>query len=360
MSLSVQSSSGPNLKLFTPESSLQTPPPEPAFCTLREFYLQFMAPRLKDRDGNAEQYEVALNHWERLTTNPPLSMVSDDTLADFQARAAAEPHPTKIGELWRNHATVNKIIRQLDAIFSYAGPRGPRRRGARGVISLVPYVEPLTEDETAVRIVPLDDLAAIYDACRVAVWPRGFGNSPIVWWRCLVALSYNIGMRTNDLLSRSWSDVRTGSRDIAGCSRPDVTYFTLVPKKTKRKKPSALYIPCNPTALAHLGALDRDRGMVFAKPRNTGLFYATWKAIQAAAGIAEPYELQDIRRTCNTALNRLRPGIGDWVLGHGKRKSVNAEYYTQIEEDLLEVLPLLKQPAPFLAGPTSSKQLRLF
>jgi integrase len=208
--------------------------------------------------------------------------------------------------------------------------------------------------------VPLDELGAIYEACRVALWPRGFGISPIVWWRCLLAFQFNLGFRTNDLLSREWTHVRKGSRELAGCSKPDVTYITLVPKKTRRKKPAALYLPCNATVMLHMQALNLDRRQLFPKPGGTGRFYATWKSIQQAAGIADVYELQHIRATCNTALNRIRPGIGDWVLGHGKRKSVNAEYYTQIEEDLLEVLPLLRQPEQLLAGPSSSKQLRLF
>lgn len=342
------------VRLFSPDESATADELDATTLTLRLAFERYKERSLKDRDGTKEQYLNAIMHWERLTDNPAVTSIDDDCLLAFRQRLEAENK--------RAHATINKIVRQLSGIFHVLGPRGHRNPAGKNLITVIPYVEPLQEEAPEKRTISADELSALYRVCDRATWPRGNLVAPL-WWRVLLVLFYNWGLRTQDLLRREWTDLVPGDPDQPGRSRPDLTYLRIVPKKTRRKKPQPIFLPVTPVVALHLKALPRLAAAIFTAPKNEEGFYSQWRRLQAAAGIVRPYHIKNLRITCNTRANRVVPGAGSHILGHSQRGNVNLEFYSQNEEDIYAALIDLPQPEEFLAGPSAShvgKQLTLF
>ena len=209
------------------------------------------------------------------------------------------------------------------------------------------------------RIADLADISAAYEACTAATWPRNRRRSlwdgPVELWRLLFVLAYNYGPRTQELLGLGWEAIHWEPICPApGISRLEWPHGWLVhlPAKTRRHKPSPLYLPLTETARLHLDALRPGRkpaGPIFGFPRSKRDLYGTLKSLWRAAGIGSPYTFQELRKTCSTAWNDLWPDLGEHVTGHAPR-SVNSKHYDAELRRLCIHAPRLPQPAAMLSA----------
>jgi len=321
-------------------------------------------------------------------------------------------------ELWRNwllmrltgqnpELTANNHLTSVHAVLRWAE--------AAGRIDKAPHLERLPAVKVAKRLYfRYDELERIYEACSIATWPttdhhgaQPLPFSPACYWRAAVALFFNYGFRTQELIrferdheSLTWRQICYDHETPAEDGRAENRWGWLwyVPQKQRRKKPEPLILPLNQITAAHVrsitppGGADPGRPLLDWPLSNVAL-YGQWYRILAAAEVAPKadlvtgavgrYHLRHFRKTCTTWLNRHRPGIAPLVTGHAERaltrnvradatlsataadgplSAVSAQHYDNQELAVAEAINTLPQPDAFrriLAGPRYS-QLELF
>jgi integrase len=322
------------LRVYDPDLvTTATPPVDPSHqITLRQAYEAYFRRSIKSQKKRTlEAYTNALDHWERLTANPVLPLITDDVLEDFrEAWARSATHAA---------ATFNKVRRHLFAILNRCGPRCGRNRRGRGLIREVAYCEELTFEGQPPRIVSHKRLSAIYAACDVATWPRRkrTGCAPADWWRALLVLLFNLGPRTQDAGRLQWEHVSLDQR-----------HLQFVARKTRKLQ----FMPLNDVLVWHLRKLQGGPSpLVFVGMKTNRQLYETWKKIQREAGIAlgkafAPYDFRDLRHTCATVYDEQFPGVAELILGHALR-GVTRRHYINPTGRIKRAVERLKQPEAF-------------
>src|SRR5262249_35831612 len=142
---------------------------------------------------------VTLSSWERLTANPGISAISDFSLQSFRDARHKEAFR---GQAEKRAATVNKDLRNIRSILRRVGPRGDRNPAGQGILPSRPDCQPRPADPIRKRIAVRSELAAIYPACDVAIWPaqRVTGVPPPRLWRALYVCELCWGANVGDLL----------------------------------------------------------------------------------------------------------------------------------------------------------------
>lgn len=351
MGAKLLSSPPPVIRLF------QADEPEPQPLTLRQLYERSVEPGLEKR-STVLQYRNALNHWERLTSNPTIDAISRSTLRHFREELQQSPRIKSVN-------TVNKVLRHLEPILHRAAPAGPGNPDGEGLIDSWVSLKPLPRKKSKRRVMPLEDLSRVYWACRVARWPQNTQVPAPLLWQAAFALAYNLGARTVDLFGLTWDDVH----DSPECPHDEVAlanpwgWITFTPRKTAGEKPEPLILPMNQVVRAHLDAIRGPRRRVFPITKSVRKLHETRRLIQAEAGIAVPYTFQELRKTCNVQCKRIDRQLGPAMLGHAAR-GVNAEHYSNDLHLLQAGVQRLPQPEAFLSvlpiEPTDPRQLPLF
>jgi integrase len=291
--------------------------------TLRVAFDKFLKPDLPpEKKSTISEYRTALNHWERLTNDPPLAKITNDGLRSYRDRLLQH-----VGA-----ETVRKNWRHLRAILRRCGPQADRNPLGRGLLKRIPYMQQPSEVEKDARIVTFAELTALYQACAVANWPQCDVPAPAIW-RCALVLAYNYGLRTQDLFQLPWSAFDPGFKS-----------FTFRAQKTRRKQ----RLPLNRVARAHVQSIRGEglRPLLFCGTKSHRQLYRTWTAINEAAGIEVPVEFRDLRESCNSRLEKIRPGVGKFVLGH-KLAGVNEKYYLNATPQIREAINRMPQPRVF-------------
>jgi len=321
-------------------------------------------------------------------------------------------------EQWRNwlltrlrgqnpELTANNHLTSIHAVLRWAE--------AAGRIDKAPHLERLPASKVAKRLYfRYDELDRIYQACTIATWPTSdqaagqpLPYSPATYWRAAVALFFNYGFRTQELVrfesdheALTWRQISYDSETPAEDGRAQCPWGWLwyVPQKQRRKKPEPLILPLNQITAAHIrsitppGGADPGRPLLDWPLSNVAL-YGQWYRILAAAevapkpdpvtGLRPRFHLPPFRKTCTTWHNRPRPGIAPLVTGHADRElsrsvradatlaaaaadgplsAVSAAHYDNAELAVVEALTTLPQPDAFrqiLCGPRYN-QLQLF
>jgi integrase len=186
--------------------------------------------------------------------------------------------------------------------------------------------------------VPLALIDQLYAGLVAAEVPRFDGVRAPAWWRALLAVTYNTGLRAGTLFRLRMSDVDFGAHRLqvrAGANKSRKTF----------------YVPLNATALAHLVTIRTDRELVFPWPFTRDWFYETFHRLQAAAAIPsdQHFGLHALRRTLATALYATSPAAAQLALGHSSVKTTEAFYVGQaaVVAPALDALP---QPSAFAAA----------
>ena len=313
----------------SPDSTIAV---EPSRFTLREAYNEFLLPELiaqKRAGGTLSAYGTALNHWERCTPNPPIGDVADTHAIAFRdAMMDGNALPT-VKKNWR-HLTV--IFRELDRLDHIRKP--PR------VIIAKPKPK-------LPRVVSLAEVDKLYETCDVAEWPpkaKTFSR-PGKLWRAFLALEFNLGMRTQDAWRLTWEAIDFESNLVR--------FITIKTAKLQG-------VPMHEVLRKHLEGIRSSRRNIFWPTMATKQFYAQWAKINQAAGISLPVEWRDLRETCCTRYERIKRGVGGWILGHAARGVTECNYHEPSQE-VLDAVQLYEQPGSFTLGVAGDKhQRRLF
>lgn len=307
------------LRLFSPDNSF----PLPADMTLREGFDLVARPTfLNATKGTLQEYNTALNRWEEFTDNPPITQIDDATCDGF-TQAVLD------SEVVAN-TTYNKWARHIRGIFNRLGPRDSRNKLGKGIMPMIPIIQFLNEELTEPRVIPLEHISKMYEACDVATWPKRSGASPPLRWRCLLVMFYCVGPRRDDALLMTEEALHAGGA------------LRWIAKKTRKKQ----CVPLHPVVHAHLARLPRDGFTLLGMPTtNRRDFYATWRAICKAAEVPN-YIPKDFRKTCGTQLDLQYEGAAGWVLGHSD--NVTRKYYINPTEKVTKAILAMAMPEAFL------------
>lgn len=378
---------GPALRLYSGDDSQ---PAAPAL-TLRQAFDRYMRDEISRTRAAATlaQYETALRHWERfvatqgeslanavnrlLSVNPAMSTMNTHIQDSIHAITDMELARFRdwLEDDGMSTASIRKTWRFLRPLFNRLGPRVPGNPRGVGLISHVPYLN--TESGSVApqqasigertiagskRILTIEELDSLYSACTHATWPGGKCPPAACLWRSMLVMWYAYGLRTQDCAQLSWSAVITDrhSPDPDSTATWEHGWLTYVPAKTARRKSAALVLPLSDVARRHLESIRSERELIFALPNSPNDFYGQWKALLTSAGVRK-CQIKDLRKTCNTAYNRIPGlrGIGSWILGHAPR-GVNATFYTGVEAELLAAIPQLPYPPAMVAGATERQK----
>jgi integrase len=322
--------------------------------TLRQYYESvLLAEAIEElRPATLKEIRTALRHWESLTSDRPLRLV---TGADLRS--------LRDGMLGRGlaPATVAKTHGHLVPLF--------RAARADGLISEIPSVGRLRRSilpkclrhQRSQQRQPVSaaELERLYAGCGYATYPARPDAGLI--WRGLLYCWWMYGARTRDLFSLRWSDVDVAAKLI----------------RFRAMKTSKLQgLPLTAFGLQVLGRL-RDRGgeLVFPGLRKPGCwntprdgtpahwitgYYATWnrevcgtvgivpgtgpdewvQSIASRPDSVPPIRIKTLRQTMVTQMNDLSTGgrqLGGWLAGH-YQPGVTAQNYDMPDAAIREAV----------------------
>jgi integrase len=314
--------------------------------TLRAFFDALYAPCfLTDaRPSTIDEYQQLLRLWEQNTADPPLAAIDVLRLAHFKA-ALLQRRGRRRGTSSSKH-TVNKHLRTLDALLAKAGPPSHHNRDALGILPRAPWVAQCKAPRPRPRPPTSADLSVLYRACAAATLPRRVDVLPAAWWRALLVVVFNIGLRREALFNLRWDHINTDDH-------------LLHVEWAHDKALGERWKPLNDVALKHLAAIRTDRTHVFAFPHSLTSYYRAWHQIQTAAGLppAKHFHVHDLKKACGTAYARIAdPWVVQQMLDHSTLHTAR-HYVAAGDDELRAAAQRLPQPDAFRDG---ARQLSLF
>ncbi|MFV0443871.1 MAG: tyrosine-type recombinase/integrase [Planctomycetaceae bacterium] len=273
-------------------------------------------------------YRFGFVVWEKLTSNPPVGSITNETMAAFRQAALDRGY---------SPASVNTNWQRYRAILRRCGPPYTGNPWGLSIIPVVPAMKHCREPQKRPRLVSLEDFSKTYVACRHAECPKT-GLPPSDFWRGLLVVAFCTGLRRGDLFALDWSQISLadGTMDF-----------------TARKTGKADLWPLHPAAVEHLARLQRPGGgKVFRGLYNGGTagLYQPFYKLQEIAGVKERFGLHDIRRSAASYLEKVAPGLGPEFLQHAQH-GVSERFYLNRFDSLREALEKLPLPDGFRAGP---------
>ena len=329
-------STAPSLHLFRGDFSKGSPPGDtPSLAwTLTQVYERYLLPvcRRSAADpraqGTIDKDHHALGWWTRLTGDPPLAQVSQETCNAFcEDLAAAEARGGKT--LAAN--TRRAIAIHLQWMLDLCGPRVRRRQRALGLWQEAPWIETPPAQEARVKdIWRLDELGLLLAATCVAKRPE--------WWQSLILFLYNTGLRIGSAILASWENV---DRDDPG--------WLFLPASTMKGGKRSHEIPLNSVARDSIEVLRRDGvPRLFGRrwPSSKSGMERTLGRIKRASGLpphrCEGFAFHALRGACYTEGKKINSAGADLLLGH-RGVSIGIDCYAG-RELMLEVVTRLPQP----------------
>jgi DNA-binding CsgD family transcriptional regulator len=310
-------------------------PDELTLCTFFESH--YRPTRLQD--GSSEtvrSFRNVLRRWRLLTGDPPLKEITHSTLTHFRDCLAKMRGQKRASRL--SGQSIRRYFTCIECLLNKAGPAGYRNRDAAGLIPSAPWIKKPKPEAKPVRIVTPDELSAVYTAAVAIDKPRIPGFKPAAWWRALLAVVRNTGLRRRALLQMRMEHVNWTE------SRLDLPRELL-------KSGRAFSIHLNRTALEHLRKIRTDRDLVFSWPHSEKTFYACWHKLQTEAGIPKKrhFGLHDLRKTLGTILWEDSPAAAQWALGHSSPE-VTRRHYVDGMGLVARALDRMVQPEAFTVG----------
>ena len=259
--------------------------------TLRSFYHDYYEPvcLANVRERSKENFRQCIRRWAHITNDPPLAEITNVVMSRFKDALSKcrgkEPH------MPISSTTVAKHIRHIQAIVDKAGPSGRGNRDAAGIIEKVPWVRPPKKHISPPRIIKPEFFDQVYTAAVGMEKPQLLGFKPAAWWRALIVLVYNTGLRKRTLFELRMTDIDW-----------DKSRLVIPPQRMKSGRPHIMHL--NETAKEHLMRIRTERERVFEWPFSDYHFFKMFHELQYIAGIPKKdhFGLHDIRKTLATAL----------------------------------------------------------
>jgi integrase len=304
--------------------------------TVSTFYERYYKPlRLTDATAVAiAKYEGTVKRWGLLTGDPPLTEISGQTLAAF--RVCLEKMCGKGRVLPMSSATVRGHVNTINTLLTKAGPPGPRNRDAADILAKPPWLRPPRVDPPTPRIPTPEQISAAYQGAASMDVPWGDGVKPPAWWKALLAVAFNTGLRRRSLFDLRWEWVDLKRSRI-----------TIPPRSTKSRRIQIIHL--NPAALSHLAAIRTDREKVFPWPGSMKMFYTHFHKLLQFAGIPrkDHFGLHGLRKALATVLWEESPQAAQFALGHAGM-AVTRSHYIAGDAMLARALDDVPQPTAFL------------
>jgi integrase/DNA-binding CsgD family transcriptional regulator len=308
--------------------------------TIRSFYETYYSPVcLRDAAKTTVQaYQETVSMWELLTADPPLADITALTLTDFR-KALEKLRGKKRGQMIRP-ATVAKHLGYIQFILDKAGPPGRRNRDAAGILPQTPWIKPPRAKEIFPRTVSDQYIDAVYRAAVAMDVPVIDGIRPAAWWRALIVVTYNTGLRRRTLFATRMDMIDWPRKQL---SLPGSLFKAGHPMK----------VPLNRAALQHIEAIRSDRELVFPWPYGQRYFDTCFGKLQTAAGIAagDVFGLHTLRKTLGTRLWETSPQAAQYALGH-ESMGVTRKHYVNGVDMVTKAIENLPQPNAFVGAPS--------
>lgn len=302
-------------------------------------------------------------NWKYRMTHPVLPEIGRTELEAF--RNWLQQHPDRL-----SNRTINKHLGSIRAI----GEAAVRNE----LLAAFPKLEPLTAGTAGRKLhLSYEEADALKRACRAADWPSGLPCPAALYWETLVVGWCVYGFRTQEqaryesaMRELRWPDLRDHEEtpDPDGKATWRHGWLVYTPQKQERIKDKPLVLPLCEAYHRHLQAIrsfgGEFSGSVFPFPLSNERFYATWRAIVAAAGVKpkpgldglQPeYQIKHLRKTATKWLNDHGakvgcPGIAPYIVGHAAERSaskVSDVHYDHPEQRIIDTLSTLPLPPSF-------------
>jgi integrase len=318
-----------------------------------------LAPMLNRRPADPKTIEAdrnALNHFDRLMGEVPLSRLTDDIFGEFITRLQSEPGPR--GKVLAQN-TARKIGTHIEYIVAQAGPPSKRHPRAAWLFNDpnrwplgVPMVpKPPVEASDEERFLSFEEIEALYDESRRSgPTMRHLMSVPgTVWWPNVFLLVYNTSLRINTVM--------LAERSMIGPGRVPDDFIKIPPlifKKRMVRPPFCLnrYAQQAIEAL-RLPGVDRlvpwqckpRKGPTKPWPAGKSWFFAQFREIAARAGIdlrGQNLATNAFRKAANTWFTKHHPLYAPLIAGHAA-KVMTVDVYTQYTA-VREIVNQLPQP----------------
>jgi len=323
-----------------PENSVREDLPDPTpDMRLPEFFDAWAWPFCLEPAGRERRtesaYRTALCYWASLTDNPPIRDITRDHLRRFLNGLKTVTTQRTGGRL--SLASVRKHMLVVQRLLQWTGHPDRHNPNGAGLRADVPWLPiPRKEFPSSRPGFTLDQMArwlAVLPEIAEPM-PTVDGADPLAWWRALLLVSYNTGMRPGTTFRVEWSML-------------DGHVLHIPPAIIKGHHGRLVWL--NDHALAALEPLRRSAGLVFAWDgwpcRETAL-RRHLRSQQRAAGIPR-LSLYGFRRAFATECGKINPLAMQIAMGHvGLGFQMAANHYINIEAVLAEALSKLPQPGP--------------
>ena len=312
--------------------------------TLFTFYESHYRPtRLEDASKETlRAFRNVLNVWRVLTGDPPLKEITHSTLTHFRdclTKRRGQKRGTKLSS-----QSIRRYFTCIECLLNKAGPAGYRNRDAANLIANPPWIKKPKPEAKPVRVVTSEEMNAVYRTAATMNRPRLPGFEPAAWWRALLVVARNTGLRRRTIFQMRIDQVDW-----------DKGKLDLPPELLKAGRAFTLHLTT--TALEHLRGIRGVRELVFPWPHSETCFYKTFHRLQTAAGIPrkEHFGLHDIRKTLGTVLWEDSPAAAQYALGHSSPE-VTRRHYVQGFGIVARALDRMAQPEAFTAGLSASSR----
>lgn len=213
------------------------------------------------RDRTQAGARASLERFEKLARPTTLASVSEWMIESFAANRQK-------GEDAVRASTVNKDLRVLKAFL--------RKCRKWKLISVVPEIEMLDEEPLDKPHYTAAEMAAMFNAADIATLPALPGVPAGVWWRALLAVLWDTGMRIGETISVEWRHVDFANRTI---------HIPAASRKSKKPFMATFGEGFTEPALRKLQECAGGIGPVFTWKHDSSHLNAILEKIQEKAGI---------------------------------------------------------------------------
>jgi len=307
-----------------------------AEMTLVEFFWQYAWPDCLQPKGDSpatrKDYAKSLDYWAEFTGNPPIEKIDKRTCSKF-LRLLRGVRGQRGEVLSQN--TVFKHWTNIQRLLDWTGPQGRGNRNGTDLVQNPPWIEaPRKEFAAPKRAFTLEELWTWLTALpKVArPMPKVPAFEPAAWWRAVILLGYNTGMRPGTLFRIRWEMFEENALRI--------------PTSIIKGKHGRL-LCVNDAAREAIEPLRRATGLVFGWenwPEADTTLKKHRERQQREAGLS-PLSLYGLRRTFATECGKINPLAAQIMMGHqGLGMQMMVNHYIDAEQLLSEALSRLPQP----------------
>jgi integrase len=217
-----------------------------------------------------------------------------------------------------------------DVLYTVIIPEADREPAPRPI-----WAKPPREEHRIPRTTTLNEVSRCIMASVAMEVPKNPGIKAPAWWRALLIVAWNTGLRRGSLLSMRMSEV-----DWKNCR------LLLAAARMKSRRP--LIVHLNAAAMAALRSIRTDRELVFPWPHCKRYFNTCLHRLQDAAGLPKDrhFDLPTIRKTFTTILWEINPGAAQYACGH-TMSDVTRKHYVDGGDLVARALDQLPQLETF-------------